>query len=226
MNTVYWDMRTSSLESPKGLIPFGNTAGPQVIPGKYKVKMTYGDQTMEKTIEIIKDPKYQATQSDFSEQETMMSELNEMATDLYTSVIELYSVRKQVKSFNDRFKELKDEADSASAGELQELMDSGKAILDHINELESVLVQPKQKTFQDVINFPNQLDANILHLRGMIDGNLPPITEGEKIRFNDLKTEWAGRKAEIEKLLGEELTAYNQKFADSKVDYVTPMRKQ
>ena len=73
-----------------------------------------------------------------------------------------------------------------------DLKDSGSPVLIRdlsdktikmINSTEKTLISPKQKTFQDVINFRNQLDAQMLDLLNTINGNIPPVTGGENTLF-------------------------------------------
>ena len=59
-----------------------------------------------------------------------------------------------------------------------------------IDETESQLISPKQKTFQDVINFRNQLDSQLYDLLNTVNGNIPPLTGGEKVRYVDLHQKW------------------------------------
>jgi len=223
MNTVRWDLRTKAMEPPKGLLPFGNTKGYKISPGNYRIKLTYYENVQEQSLEVLKDPRYDATSEDYSEQEQLVKELHEMVSELYTLVVELRSVKSQIEGYNTRFEEDSENSDESNT---EELIEAGKEIISQIDSLETILVQPKQKTFQDVVNYLNKLDANMLYLKDLIVGNPPPVTEGEKERFEDLKAEWEGHKRAIEKLLSGDLVKYNQLFRDREVMYVKPVKKQ
>ena len=54
-----------------------------------------------------------------------------------------------------------------------------------VDKVESQLISPKQKTFQDVINFRNQLDAQFLDLLNTVNGNIPPLL---RVSWRDLMT--------------------------------------
>ncbi|MDH5380767.1 MAG: hypothetical protein OEW75_07945, partial [Cyclobacteriaceae bacterium] len=80
--------------------------------------------------------------------------------------------------------------------------------LEKVENWENTLIQPKQKTFQDVINFPNQLSAELMNLKSDADNAIPLITQGVKARYNDLDASWKNAKKELDGIL-KELDKYN-----------------
>ena len=224
MNTLRWDLRTRALKKPEKLVPFGSIAGYKVIPATYKVRLTYGDNVLEQSLTVIKDPRYASTTGEYAIHDQMVRELDDMVGELYNSVIELRSIKMQISDFNKRFDKLKEEVKEEEDTKFEELIDSGKTIINSIDSLETLLIQPKQETFQDVVNYLNKLDANMLYLKNLIDSSEPPVTNGEKERFEDLKTEWMAHKSAIEKLIEEDLKTYNKLFAEKGVMYVAPVK--
>ncbi|MCH8253979.1 MAG: hypothetical protein IID06_01405 [Gemmatimonadetes bacterium] len=71
---------------------------------------------------------------------------------------------------------------------------AGEALADGVTELEGELSQPKQKTFQDVINFENRLNAKIIALIASVDGTPPPVVRGAADRLDDLLAEWSEKR--------------------------------
>ena len=88
----------------------------------------------------------------------------------------------------------------------------GKELDKRISSWEENLIQPNQKTFQDVINFNNQLNADLLHLKGFVDVAEPKVTQGAKERLKDLLADWAIYKTEKNSIVSEEMAAYEQLF--------------
>jgi hypothetical protein len=74
------------------------------------------------------------------------------------------------------------------------------------------LIQPNQKTFQDVINFRNQLNAEFMHLKGFVDVAEPKVTEGAKERLRDLLAQWKTYEDEKNAIVGSGMQEYNQLF--------------
>ena len=91
-----------------------------------------------------------------------------------------------------------------------------------MQEAEERLVQPRSTTFQDVVNFTSQLDAQLLQLLGTVDGAAPPLTGGQQERFRDLERLWATEQSVLERLLGAELAGFNARVQRLGIPAVVP----
>jgi len=103
-------------------------------------------------------------------------------------------------------------------------VDLSKSTIELINDTESKLISPKQKTFQDVINFRNQLDNQLYDLMMTIDQNFPPLTGGEKIRYNDLHARWVSIKTGVDKVV-ENVDGINTLLTQKSVPYISREKK-
>ena len=92
------------------------------------------------------------------------------------------------------------------------LIEKGNELLKRINNWEENLIQNKQKTFQDVINFNNKLNAQLIQLLRYIDQANPKVTKGAKERFKDLLDDWLIYKNERDLIINTEMNAYNQLY--------------
>jgi hypothetical protein len=106
-------------------------------------------------------------------------------------------------------------------GELKTAADS---LEKRMQEAEERLVQPKSTTFQDVVNFPSRLDAQLLQLMGVVDGAEPPLTAGQQERFRDLELLWGEERAKLNQLLGAGLEGFNTLALRHGVPAVAPPR--
>tara|TARA_B100001059_G_C17566756_1_gene442905 strand:+ start:231 stop:455 length:225 start_codon:yes stop_codon:yes gene_type:complete len=59
-------------------------------------------------------------------------------------------------------------------------LEKGTELTKRIHAWEENLIQEKQKTFQDVINFNNKLNAQMIRLKSYIDQADPKVTQGAK----------------------------------------------
>ena len=82
------------------------------------------------------------------------------------------------------------------------LLENGDKLLERITSWEGKLIQPNQKTFQDVINFRNQLNAEFMHLKGFVDVAEPKVTDGAKERLRDLLAQWKTYEEEKNAIVG------------------------
>jgi hypothetical protein len=75
--------------------------------------------------------------------------------------------------------------------DVQDVKDLAKSISTKVDSVDGRLVQPKSKTFQDVINFRNGISDQYLYLQELIDGSEPPLTKGMTDRFGEIEAEYA-----------------------------------
>jgi hypothetical protein len=94
----------------------------------------------------------------------------------------------------------------------QSLIEKGEELTERINSWEEHLIQPKQETFQDVINFNNKLNSQLLNLAGYIDQADPKVTQGAKERLKDLLEDWQVYKKERDDIINNEMAAYNAAY--------------
>jgi hypothetical protein len=199
LNRLGWDFRTEALPRVEGLMPYGSLQGRQLPPGAYQVRLTHGDATATVPLRVDPDPRRTATLAQYAEQDRVVAGAQEMARDLYESVLSLRSVKEQVEQVV---------ASTADHEASDTIAAAGDALTEKLSGWEGELVQPGQKTFQDVINFLNQLDAQILALVESVDGSEPPVTRGAQDRLRDLAAEWGAHARARDALLQDDLAAF------------------
>jgi photosystem II stability/assembly factor-like uncharacterized protein len=200
LNRLAWNFRRESLTKIPDIMVYGSLNGRLVAPGTYRVRLKVGDATQEQSLEVKPDPRRTATMEDYQEQEQFLAKVFGLAEQIHTSVNRLRAVKAQVEGLMERTKD-------HAQGEAIET--SGKALVEKIDAWETQLIQPKQKTFQDIINFENQLGNQVLALIESVDGTEPPITLGARERAADLEAQWSGHRAAMETLLTEDVASFN-----------------
>ena len=203
LNKLVWNLRYESYKMPKGIMTLGGNTGPKVGPGTYQVKVKYGNDSTSQMVKVLPNPKWKLSEEAFAEQTKVMKELREATVNLFDQVNDLTYIKNQIKSFTDR----KDWEDST-------LSEMAKTATQNLDSLVNTMVQPKQKTFQDVINFPNQLNAKLMNMQRTIDGIMPPLTQGQKTLSGELLTEWREKEAAIKKYLETDIEALNEKIKE------------
>ena len=97
------------------------------------------------------------------------------------------------------------------------LVDQAKTIDEKLKEWEQELIQPKQKTFQDVINFHNKLNAEWMYLKEFVDAEDPVVTLGAIERYKDLATQWKTQSKALDQIIEEDFRAFEAAFQEAKV---------
>ena len=159
-----------------------------------------GEEMVETTATVLANPKVTATQADYAEQQNVLNQIENALDQMHKAVNQMRSAKSQLGSYK---KLLKDEEIA------KELVAKGDSLMKRITTWEEHLIQPKQKTFQDVINFHNQLNADFMHLKGYVDVAEPQVTAGAKERLRDLLAAWAVYEKEKNAIVETEMQAYN-----------------
>ncbi|NNG11023.1 MAG: glycosyl hydrolase, partial [Arenibacter sp.] len=155
-NRFTWDFRKDGLPAVDKVFVYGNYAGSRVAPGTYTLKLSMGDASSETSVRVLPNPKVKATNEDYLDQQSVLNQIENSIRSIHTSVNQMRSAKSQLKGYATLLKENK---------EAEELLTKGEALLERINTWEENLIQPNQKTFQDVINFNNQLNAEFMNLK-------------------------------------------------------------
>jgi len=202
MNRIVWDFRTENqVLVPDIFIP-NSLAGYRVKPGKYTAKMKLMGKEMSQTFELLPDPRVKATAAQYEEQAKVLDQIYKDLNEIHEGVNKMAKVKEQVKTISEM-------------SESKPLKEEAEKLMKKINDLEGELIQRKQKTFQDVINFQNKLNADFAHLKEeIVDTVNPAVTDGAKKRLQDLDATWQTRKAEMQKILTEDVQKFNKLYKE------------
>ena len=208
LNRFNWNLRKASLESIPGVFVFGGYNGHLMPPGTYQLRLMSEKDTVSTTCELLADPRIEATAKDYAAQQNILTTIESTVKDIHASVNRMRKVKKQL---NDKIALLKENEDWTT------LVDTAQATVTKIVTWEENLIQPKQQTFQDVINFSNQLNSDLLDLKRRVDGLLPQPTKGAKERLSDLLVIWKKHKSEMQQIIEKDIKTFNQLYNNKKL---------
>lgn len=203
MNRIVWDFRKATLPAVDKVFVYGDYRGSRVGPGTYTARLKVDSLVLEQTFSILPHPAIEAPAEEYRAQQEALDRIETAIRDLHESVNRLRSVKAQLKSQTELL---------ASNEEASPLLEMGEKLLERIDTWEQALIQPRQKTFQDVINYNNQLNAELMHLKGYIDSADPGLTKGAKERLADLMGQWEGLEREKDAIVEEGMEAYNARY--------------
>ena len=204
-----WDLRHESLPGVKGQFLNADYRGAAVPPGSYTVTLRYHSDSSTATIRVLPDPRMAPQADAFAEQYSLCSSIDNTVREMHNDVNRMRTVKKQVEDLNALLKE-KPEADT--------LVKTGKALSAKIASWEKNIITTQQETFQDVINYYNRLSAEMLDLRGrMENAQQPRVPEGHKKIYRQLMNEWQAYKAELEKIIQQDVPAFNKLYREKQL---------
>lgn len=209
-NKFVWDFRLPDYKLPKGIMSLGGNGGHRVGPGSYTMRLSYGSDTLTHTFKVLPDPRLELSETAFQEQQQLLSQVRSSLEELYESVDDIRHIRSQIDNFLGR----KD-------WDSETLKQQAESLVEDMKKIESELVQEKQKTFQDVINFPNQLNAKLKHIQGIVEEAIPPVTEGQKKRVAEMVQAWEKKRGMIQSLMEKDLPELNQQIQALEVPFIS-----
>jgi hypothetical protein len=207
-NRTHWDFRRAQLPSVDKVFVYGSYNGSSVAPGGYTARLTYGDQIKEVGIEILPNPNLNYSAADFKDQQELLIKIETAIKNIHESVTQMRNAQAQLKYYSNILKE----KDSFT-----KLYDQAQSIEEQLKNWEKELIQPNQKTFQDVINFNNKLNAELMHLKGYVDTDDPKVTQGAKDRYRDLNETWQKHKDELKKIIEDDFRSFEENYRAAKV---------
>ena len=218
LNRSNWDMRRETLPSVEGVFVRGDHRGHTVASGIYTLRLQAGDEVTETTCEIIADPRLRFSPNDYEEQQAMLMQVESAVKNIHESVNRLRNVKDQLGARMNLIKNMSD---------MQDLIDKGKEVEQSLKAWEEQLIQPKSQTFQDVINFKNQLNTELLIIKDVLDGYDPRPTSGAKIRLTETIASWSELKLEMERIIIDEVGGFNDLYETKKLPaLILPVKKK
>ncbi len=209
LNRIVWDFRRDTIEAIPGLFVYNTPPeglpGRVVPPGDYTVRLTVDGESFTEMLHVAADPRKTATAAQYGAQDRFLAEAGVLLVDVNESLIQIRSARRQIEGVIERMADADADEDTAAT-----VSDSGEELIEKIDEWEGVITQTRQETFQDVVNFPNKFNAQIIALLQSVDGTEPPVTAGAGTRLVDLQAQWEQHRVSLETLLGEDLEAFNE----------------
>lgn len=209
MNRFVWDMR---YPAPKvvddAVMSLSYTGGPKAPTGSYTVRITVDGNTYEQPFSIGKDPRWtDISDRDLQAQFDLAVKIRDELTRVNDVIRGIRSARKQLKSISGLT------AKSAYKVSIQQQADS---LVKELTELEQELIQTKNESGQDPINYPPQIDNQFAYLYTVVNGQDTRPTEGSYRRFRDLKKKMASYYQQFENIK-EDIEKFNDLLDESGV---------
>lgn len=204
VNRFNWDLRRESLPRVEGLSLSGDLRGGLVPPGEYRLRLFAGPDTVTTNATVLPHPKLDYTPADYAAQSALTNEIETTVRDIHTSINRLRKVKAHVESLTTLLKEMDD---------TEALVDTGQVVIRKLREWEEGLIQARQQTFQDIINFENRLSAELMDLKDRTDGPAPAPTAGARERLQTLTSEWRQQRTALDRIIERDVAAFNALYA-------------
>ena len=211
INRISWDMRRAPVTQIPGVWAVGGgdakiVPGPRVGPGTYNVRLIVDDETIgESPLTIAWDPRLTFDTQKIAEQQEMANRIYDMLDELHGSVNALRKAKQQAKTRKDIIEALEGSEALANAAE---------DVINAVDEWEKTVITTEREFFQDVLNWPDRLDADLQVLLGNIDAAPQGLTQGMRDRFSDIETDWRAAMSARNAVVDGPVAAFNTLFLE------------
>jgi len=187
---------------------FGRFGGASVLPGAYKLRLTFGNAKDSTTIQVKADPRLNVPQAVIEQRHAMLKELQKMTAAATQATDRLRESLDIVEEFEKKIKESK-------RTELKEATDKTKAVKDSINALFDFILGKVDKR-QGIVRSPDPTPVSYVQVaRGYISRSNDPVSETDQRVYkhaedkmnevinkvnNFYSTSWPTYRAMIEKI--------------------------
>jgi photosystem II stability/assembly factor-like uncharacterized protein len=211
LNRFVWDLRRMNMPTIDNVYIEGSYSGGKIAPGSYTITLKVDDTEQTVPFVLNADPRIKSTSEEYTKQDVLLKSIETDVADIHVAVVRMRNLSKQVQNLMDLV-----EGDKTKDA----LVKQGKSILEKVTKWEEQLIQSKSQSYDDVINFVNKLSANYIFVHGEAGGNVPYVTAGHQLRFNELHEEWIVYKTQMDALLKSEVSAFNELCKTLKVEHV------
>ncbi|MEM6765325.1 MAG: glycosyl hydrolase [Bacteroidota bacterium] len=214
LNRFIWDMKYPKVVLQKGsFMSLANTGGASAPPATYLIELQAGDQQLSCELEIKADPRWEATEADLQEQFRLTREVQSSLEEIHENIGKIRSIKAQTKEMAKR---------AVKAGYDRSLMIMAEELGVKLTEIEEELIQVKNESSQDPINYPPRLDDQFAYLYSTVNGQDARPTQGCYDRYQDLKAEYKAYQDRIDKIIAEDVQAFDSAMEDAGVPRVIP----
>ena len=212
-NTHNWDTRGKGAERLKGMILWwANLNGAKAVPGQYKVSLNVNGQVQTENFNILPDPRAEVSVADMQKQYDFITSINETVDKAHQSIKKIRKINGKLDAFTKQYKD--NEA-------TKDLVERAKKMKEGFSEVEKALYQTKNRSNQDPLNFPIRLTNKLAHLNSLVSIDDFPPTEQDIAVKNEMSSKINSQLATFEKLVDEEMKAFNDAFNQLGLDYLS-----
>jgi len=213
LNRWEWDLRRDAFPCIDNMKMFSGRQGARVVPGEYQLRVTLGTQSRTTSFNVAPDPRDDIPTAQFAELDAHLVETTSILDGLIARLDRLRAARDQVVTIA-----------SLTQGHArhQDIKAGADGIVARIADWEAKVSQPKHEALEDEINYPNMLDAQVMHLLQSIDSAGAPVTDGAKARLADLRAEWDVLVADYQSIANGDIAAFNALLKVAGVEPIVP----
>ena len=212
-NTHNWDTRDKGAERLKGMILWAaSLSGAKAVPGNYKVSLNVNGDAQTEDFKIVPDPRAEVSVADMQRQFDFITDVNVTMDKAHQSIKKIRKINEKLDAFTKQYKD--NEA-------TKDLVERAKKMKEGFSAVEKALYQTQNRSNQDPLNFPIKLTNKLGHLNRLVSIDDFPPTDQDIAVKNEMTSKINAQLTTFEKLVDEEMKAFNDAFNQLGLDYLS-----
>ncbi|MFW6123607.1 MAG: glycosyl hydrolase [Acidobacteriota bacterium] len=210
LNQFTWDLTHEAPEKIKeAVISLSYAGGPEAVPGDYKVRLTCGEEVMAQDFRVMKDPRWDhISVQDLQEQFDLQVKAGQKFTLSHELIKKVRDIRDQVQSISAR---------ALKAGFSEEIKKSAEELEKKLGSLEQDLIQTKNESGQDPINYQVKLDNQLAYLYSSVHSQDSKPTQAIYERFKDLNKQILAAEKRFKDLVENEIAQFEKLLEENSI---------
>ncbi len=210
LNNLTWNLTYKAPEKIKeAVISLSYIRGPKAVPGTYKVKLTKGEDTQIQSFEVLKDPRWKTISvNDLQEQFDLQVKAGEKFSLSHKLIKKVRDIREQVKNISSR---------AGKAGFSKDIKTAAEKLEKKLDSLEEDLIQTKNESDQDPINYQVKLDNQLAYLYSAVHSQDSKPTQAIFDRFKDLNEQLTKAEVIFKSLLENEIKDFEKLLGENDI---------
>jgi len=210
LNRMVWNLQGEGPDLVQGARIWGFTGRVPAVPGRYEVRLTAGDATQTQPLAVHVDPRVadQVTVADLQQQHDLMVRVRGLLQQSHDAVREVRSVRSQMSDIATSVEE---------AGYGDDFTEMADAAGEKLTDVEEELFQTRNRSGQDMLNFPPMLDNEIANLYGYIASTYDRPNAVAAVRADELEAELGGWLTTLQQIIDTDVAEFNNRLREAGV---------
>jgi hypothetical protein len=161
-------------------------------------------------VTLLPDPRSDAAPTDYEFLATKLIEVTGLLNELVDDLGAARKTRSEIATLLEDFPNV------------EGLQIAGESAIDRITTWENTVTQTQYGTYEDEDSMPPMLDVHVRHVLDVMDAAGAPVAAGTLLRLEDMKTQWAERKAELIDISESDVATVNEWAESNGVPAATP----
>ncbi|MGB0384865.1 MAG: WD40/YVTN/BNR-like repeat-containing protein [Ardenticatenaceae bacterium] len=214
MNRFIWNLRYPDGATIAGKdISADKPTGPIAPPSSYQLQLNVGEQTLNASFELLKDPRVTTTQEDFDAQFDLLMRIRDKHGATNSAINQIRDLKAQLNGWVDRLSE---------HSQKEPITQAADALKAKLQPIEETFIMPGLKTRSEVINHRARLATKLASLRSVVaSADFAPTKASYQV-FDYLSAQIDTQLNALQELIANDVAAFNQLIQQAQAPALVP----